>query len=290
MSRLITLCAKYSLIACILVLVACMLACGDSPNGTDSDEFAIALTVVDIDGNPIEGAQVGAMPAIPQWVFPEVIFPEDPSSGRGDRPSVNFRVLILGSQSVKILCLDVAGEIVRVLGPTPLETGAHILSWDGRDDNGDLVATGYYCAELHLFNDSEEWEAMGAKGMLLLDPWSPLGSLGSTTSSGRLTITDRKIVPGFWSPSDIEVTWDSPTIQGTFSVTTETWLYCQDVLGRTGWGVLDAVDGPQNLRVTILLEPGVLFPGGNQSHEITRLPFIQNPIATLYPPYPNPFN
>jgi hypothetical protein len=51
-------------------------------------------------------------------------------------------------QSVVVGVFSVEGKRIRTLRQGTLEAGPHLLSWDGRDDHGKLVADGMYFARL----------------------------------------------------------------------------------------------------------------------------------------------
>jgi hypothetical protein len=64
-----------------------------------------------------------------------------------------------GPVSTKIRVYDVGGRVLRVLVDSPLkQAGRHEARWDGRDANGDLVASGiyFYRMEAGTFTDTEK--------------------------------------------------------------------------------------------------------------------------------------
>jgi flagellar hook assembly protein FlgD len=48
----------------------------------------------------------------------------------------------------RLVLLDVAGRRVRTLVDGPLVAGAHVMTWDGRDERGASASAGLYWARL----------------------------------------------------------------------------------------------------------------------------------------------
>jgi len=65
-----------------------------------------------------------------------------------------------GSRNVRLEVFDVLGRSVRTLMNEPAAYGQHALFWDGRDDNGTVVASGVYFARLRVDGQAQEVRSM----------------------------------------------------------------------------------------------------------------------------------
>jgi subtilisin family serine protease len=65
-----------------------------------------------------------------------------------------------GSRNVRLEVFDVLGRSVRTLMNEPAAYGQHALFWDGRDDNGSVVASGVYFARLRVDGQAQEVRSM----------------------------------------------------------------------------------------------------------------------------------
>ena len=63
-------------------------------------------------------------------------------------PLVGFLVLPAGG-AAEVDVYDVRGSRLRRLQVRELTAGRHPITWDGRNENGQLVASGIYFARLH---------------------------------------------------------------------------------------------------------------------------------------------
>lgn len=59
-------------------------------------------------------------------------------------PNTNFSFYLPSSMPVKLKIYNVLGQVVRVLVDGPMETGNHVVPWDSRNNNGEIVASGVY--------------------------------------------------------------------------------------------------------------------------------------------------
>jgi hypothetical protein len=71
--------------------------------------------------------------------------PLTPNPGRGAR-TLSFTLPAAGEARLEIL--DVTGRRIRTLAAGVLEAGPHELTWDGRDERGNLAHAGLYFARL----------------------------------------------------------------------------------------------------------------------------------------------
>ena len=59
-------------------------------------------------------------------------------------PVVQFRLVLPRSERVELVVYDLRGRVVRKLADGMYSMGSHTWSWDGRDGNGEPVASGVY--------------------------------------------------------------------------------------------------------------------------------------------------
>jgi len=77
-------------------------------------------------------------------------------------PETRIYFEIPQTHDVKIVIYNVLGQMVRVLTDNRFDAGRHIVNWDGRDDNGQLVSTGVY------FYRIKAGEFLASKTMLMM--------------------------------------------------------------------------------------------------------------------------
>jgi hypothetical protein len=77
-------------------------------------------------------------------------------------PSTKIDFSVSSDEKVKIQIFNSNGELLTTLINSELETGNHSITWNGRDNNGNLVSSGIYFYQLQVGNLTE------AKKMILL--------------------------------------------------------------------------------------------------------------------------
>lgn len=75
-------------------------------------------------------------------------------------PSTNIDFALEAAGAARIRVYDAAGRLVRTLVDEPRAAGPHSVTWDGRDDEGRLVASGTYFYQLEANGRSEARKAM----------------------------------------------------------------------------------------------------------------------------------
>ncbi len=68
----------------------------------------------------------------------------EPNSPNPFNPTTTIRFSLAESGPVELRVFNVRGELVRTLASGNLSAGVHALEWDGRDDRGNLIASGVY--------------------------------------------------------------------------------------------------------------------------------------------------
>jgi flagellar hook assembly protein FlgD len=61
-----------------------------------------------------------------------------------------------GKADVKIVIYTVAGHKIRTLKPASTHAGMNALHWDGRDEEGNLLANGTYLYRVVLTSEDEK--------------------------------------------------------------------------------------------------------------------------------------
>ncbi len=84
-----------------------------------------------------------------------------PAAPNPFNPSTTIRYELASSASVHLDVFDAAGRRVRELvGGVPGNTGAHSVTWDGRDDRGVGLPSGVYFVRLNVGATSQTRRAV----------------------------------------------------------------------------------------------------------------------------------
>ena len=59
-----------------------------------------------------------------------------------------LRFELRAAETVRVRVHDVAGRLVREIGPVQVPAGKHALTWDGRDSRGELVPAGVFLVKM----------------------------------------------------------------------------------------------------------------------------------------------
>ncbi|MGH7495250.1 MAG: right-handed parallel beta-helix repeat-containing protein [bacterium] len=70
-------------------------------------------------------------------------------------PETTIRFRLNESQKIRLLLFDLTGKLARTLAEGEFSAGEQIISWDGRDQQGQWVASGVYFYELRTENKVE---------------------------------------------------------------------------------------------------------------------------------------
>jgi len=277
---------SHVLIIVALALVVC--GCNDDEDcPTCPEDFQITLTAVDADGAPLANVAIGSMPGVPAGVIP-FQGPDTPA----DRSRVTLPYTLDAVYPVKIVIRDIEDSHVATLIDEALDMGQHTIIWNGMYEGTFTTSpSGYYKAVLMIDDDDlPGLTAVDSVG-LLHTPFDP-GHFcnGVTDAQGRVVLTERRLVPGFWSPPELTHVIEDGTVGDAFALTTETWLFCE----RPGeapayeWGVVNAVDGPQAITVVFEEEPPAAKAPAGRPAPGKRA--AADARASFGYPRPNPFN
>jgi len=239
--------------------------------------FRLVLTVVNDLDVPVPDLGVGLMPALPDWVLAE-------DQQRSTRTHITIPIELESERLVLMTIEDIAGTHVRTLLNGELVAGRHIVGWDGRNDTGQPTAAGYYEVVLQTGPaGSDILDSYQSRGVLQILEGA-LGHSGVTDEQGRVTIDDRRLVPGFWDVAPMTITSEEAEVRGVVELGTDVWVVMGDFLQVAL--LSDVTDGAQTATVKYR-QP--LKPDGGQPKLGGNLLPPPNQ-AELLPPYPNPFN
>jgi hypothetical protein len=255
----------------------------------DYESFRIEVLVLDPAGEPVPDADIAVMPALPSSVFPW-------GPGRGDaRPAVVIPFDLEEQLAVRLDIQDITGAPIRTLDLGAQPAGAHQLVWDGNDDLGEPMFSGWYEAVLRIsaYGGDPYWTVVDSTSMLKVVPDPERIRVAVTDAEGRALITDRRLVPAFWDPPPLTHRDENANDLGLFELTTETWLYVavpgSEFVGT--WASVDAIDGAQAVEVTLTAVPPQGAPDAGPVLRSAPRDVDTPPLTTrLHGVYPNPFN
>ncbi|MEZ4386168.1 MAG: hypothetical protein R3D98_01055 [Candidatus Krumholzibacteriia bacterium] len=262
-------------------LAVLAVGCSDEASEPAVEPFSITVTVLDPAGTPLANTPVVILPALPPGVLQD-----DKQAGRAMPAAVAVPFTVGDDCRVDLEIRDVAGGHVRQLvDDVEARAGAHTLHWDGRDDDGADQLTGWYEAVL-VCRDAAAGEVLfeASRNMLRIDLDSDLTPF-TTGADGTVTITDRRLVPGFWDLPAVRQIDENGDWVGLFVLTEATQLRAAG--GRT---TFDAVDGPQS--VTVHAAAAGSAPPAAVTRSGVDLPSRRDGPEgfALIDPRPNPFN
>ncbi|MCP4545314.1 MAG: hypothetical protein GY835_02470 [bacterium] len=269
-----------------LILIVTTTGCNDDP--TKPKSFAINITVLDEHGVPVEGAEIGCLPGIPMSQLAR-------STQKGaSRTMIAIRYDVQETQFVKEEILDVTGEVIRTLVSDLHSPNTYITIWDGRTDADEPTPPGYYQVKLSTSIDgNSDWVEASVMG-ILQGQYSPGAySVATTDADGKAVITDRRIVPAFWAPPELQKTSDTGISEGYFSLDNETTFFVHsdpsDPHSDLVHESIIAVDGPQSLTISLDGRSSPPYVENTEVQEVTEAGKARYSVI-LDPPYPNPFN
>jgi N-acetylneuraminic acid mutarotase len=119
--------------------------------GFDSSSFAVDIVEEIISVGPvgIERANVAAP-------FGHYLSQNYPNPFNN---STNISFGISKHGTVELIIYDIAGQLIRTLVKNELRSGNHLYQWDGKDDDGRLVASGMYFYQI-VFDNSVQTRKM----------------------------------------------------------------------------------------------------------------------------------
>ncbi len=275
---------RHKLFLYLFILAAPVLwltGCSDEDSVAPTEEFAIDITVLDAAGQPLADRSVIVMPLLPPGVLQDDLQAAMPSA-------VQIPFQVPDPCLVDLEIRDVAGATVRMLlSGDEAPAGQHTVVWNGQDDAEVDRYTGWYAAVLTC-RDATTGEVLftDARDMLMATVDFDRTEF-RTDSDGKLTITDRRVVPGFWDVPEMRFTDENGNLTGLHTFTR--WTQIRAAGDRVEF---EAVDGRQSYTLqqpTLNLDA----PAGATAAAITSSLVDVPPVDgefELGNPRPNPFN
>ncbi len=171
----------------ILILAILIMTCGKSNDPVKTGPL-FSLRVVDTAGTAMANLRVGSINhsnylskrAVPLKVCPTTGIQFDlPAAAQVTLDIVNYY----------------GGHVASLLDSTNIEAGGHVIQWDGRDDGGKQVLSGYYRYVLTAW-DSDTVLLTTAKWMVLDYAPDPAQTIiGSTNNDGMFITSDTLLFP-----------------------------------------------------------------------------------------------
>lgn len=189
---------KTAIIFVLLPVFMCS-SCTEKSRPTGSSGPLFSVTVVDADGNPAEGLRVGSINHPIGGFIADGFFPKPcPNT------PIQFSLPEAGSYTLTITNYN--GAVIKTFSDSA-EAGTVQIIWDGTDENGDPIPSGFYNYRLvaGAFEDGH-WVVF-EKG-----PSPQLTTIGALDSEGQFTTDDTALFPGLIGLQPIEFYTDTVTI------------------------------------------------------------------------------
>ncbi len=207
--------------------------CDNGPTGTGTPpEPGIAGLLLDVEGNPAVDAPVGVIFDVNLGVdfWPPIEFGSTQERG-GERHAINFGFALFEASTVTFTLQDFQRRPVRTFYDAQvLPAGEHIITWDRRNDDGELVPNSLYGTVLEI---AETGSVQERGGILLndqvLDFENTVGAIVRTDAAGRFRIPFSELPLGetCYCP-DYE---DDPP-DGLCTIPLKVWIQSTQGIGR----------------------------------------------------------
>lgn len=180
----------------VLLVLFGLAGCGDdgAQDPTEvvpEDEFRVTLRIVDTEGNPVPGLELGLTNTLPK--IPELKTP--------DKAAAIIKFYLPYRAQVILAILDIDLETVRVLVDNDRDSDLYVTSWDGADDEGEPVPAGRYTVRLVV-------QLIGS-GEFVFDASHDIyfaqqeAIHGPTDDNGRIVLRGRSLFPQFYERDEM---------------------------------------------------------------------------------------
>lgn len=165
----------------VISIIPVLLSCSGGA-GPDQSWPLFAVKAVGTDGRPIEGLRVGSIN--------HSEYLERPSPPPMACPSTGISFHIPEASHVRLVIYNYYRETVKVLLDRYCEAGEYQVEWDGTDDDGDPLVSGFYYYHLTAGDFSDE------KSMVLESAPDPQQTIiGATDEAGMFSSDDTLLFP-----------------------------------------------------------------------------------------------
>lgn len=118
-------------------------------------------------------------------VEPESFSPDD--NGKQDTCSISYTLLSPGKVTLKIVTPELMTPIKDLIVDRDLDTGSYIMSWDGKDDGGNIVADGIYECKLSAISQAGKESQLAL--FVNVDNTPPVAKISQPSSDATLNGT-----------------------------------------------------------------------------------------------------
>jgi hypothetical protein len=220
-----------------LLLAAVVTACDDDDTLTGPASFRVVLEVVDPNGRPVPGLELGMAPDTPWYMdgttraqsalvaadqlqqpFPNPFF-----------PAITILIQLDMTSEVSLTVEDVEGATLRTLVDGQMESGKQTFVWDGRDASGEKMPSGVYTAHLVVRSlGSEAVRLDDSRRMLLAVFTADQKKVGTTDSMGRIVLEDKRLFPFLYDIPDLPAMDENGAMIGSIALGPTVRFYLTD--------------------------------------------------------------
>ena len=269
----------------IIMFAAMLLVPGCSDDGpTGPSNFAqVVVTVVDEAGDP--------MPDMELNILNDNDYMQD---GKGAKATTSNVFVLPVSCHANIVIADVAGRVIRTLVDDILSAGVYQVQWNGQNDAGEHMASGYYETRMVCKGDGGTLLYGDAQPMLMALLDMDRMVVGRTDDDGRIVLTDRTLFPHLYDTFEMYAYDESGVAMGIIELTALMRFYLRpEGDGRFGQRYdVEVTSAGQNIELTWVESAAVEYE--DVSERRPPDPGTKNepgdPVFALRPCFPNPFN
>jgi hypothetical protein len=190
---------RYLGIIFLITVAVCLVACSDDDNPIRTKKTLFSITVLDAQGQPVEGLRVGSI--------------NHPISGRAAGafsgkpcPSTDISFSLPAASEWELTVHDYNGSVVKLFTGYSA-AGTTTIIWEGTDSAGLAVPCGFYRFHLEAgVYESNVWR------VLETGPDPHLTIIGELDHTGTYATNNKTLFPGLLAPQPIEYYTDTVTI------------------------------------------------------------------------------
>ncbi len=220
----------------LMILPLILTGCDGDDGVTPPAEFTVVLQVVDSDGTPVAGLQLGLAPDSPFYMdgkstkaepFPFQIEPT--YSPNPFYPVTHLAFSLADISHVLLKVEDVARGDVAVLVDEIAAEGSHSVAWAGCDQNQEPVPSGVYYAHLvATVPGSDEVLVNQSQALLLAAFYAEQVLIGTTDQMGRIVLEDKRLFPYLFDVEPFTALDEEGNVTGTITLTPTMRFYLTD--------------------------------------------------------------
>jgi FlgD Ig-like domain len=267
----------------LLVLALCCAGCSDDSTQPET-EFQVIVDVVDLDGNPVPGLNLGILSDNFALQDGQRFFDSELEKASS---KIQFYLPLPGHVNISIL--DIEGRKIRSLYSEDLPAGYESWIWDGEDDQGVHQTSGRYTVKMTVLN--AEGELISEKTEHILMALMTRNPVGTTDAKGSVSLTDRRIFPHLYEGLEPMTAKDESGESLGLLELDEAMLFClfnDDLSQRTI--VRRNIPGPGRYSLTVdTTAPAVVTATPSEKRPVDRSS-VSSTVDFRLTVFPNPFN